>query len=322
MPKRYRIAIIGAGASGLMVAERLSAYDALDISVFEQLPSVGRKMLMAGKTGLNLSNNRPLADFIAQYHPPNAILKKAIANFPPTAVAAWCEALGVATYIGSSGRLFPVCMKAAPLLRAWVAKLQANHVKIYCRQQCLALNDNQLTILDSVSGDCCDECFDVIILACGGNSYARLGATGAWTQWLDKHKLTPFFASNVGVLYAWSDYMADFFGQPIKGVKATAGEQSLMGDVMISHYGLEGGIIYALNHALRATQTLYLDLLPAISVSDLEAKLSRQRKQSLGNRLKKCGLDATKIALFFEYKARYPNSIDWRNDKQLSLIHI
>lgn len=307
------VAIIGAGASGLMAADALSAYahQGLQISVFEQMPSAARKILMAGKTGLNLSNNKPLADFNAAYYPSDWV-GQYVAKYHTPWLIAWLDMLGIETFVGSTGRIFPKSMKAAPLVRRWLARLQANGVALFYRKRCVGIHGNQVAFVPSHTplAQPSYQCFDAIILACGGGSYARLGSDGAWQAWFDNDEITPFYASNVGVVYPWSPYMSKFFGQPLKRVRlwtnANGKHHEALGDVVISHYGLESGTVYQLNHAIRQQLNnsgyamLHIDLSPDVSYDTLLSKLNSYQKQSLPNRLRKLGLDKAKIALVQE----------------------
>ncbi|TCM70895.1 hypothetical protein EC844_101169 [Acinetobacter calcoaceticus] len=310
MPTK-RIAIVGAGPAGLMAAEVLSQWD-YEIHVFEQKPSAARKFLMAGKTGLNISHAEPLAQFVQRY---DAVewLKPWLENCDATWIQAWMHDLGISSYIGSSGRVFPVEMKAAPLLRAWLRRLVEAKVQFHYRHQVLDLKAQQLTVqqLNSDAAQAQQLEFDAIILACGAVSWPQLGSDGAWQQWLSATEIDPFQASNVGVLRTWSSYMQPLFGQPLKRVAAWVetqdriNEQSI-GDIVISHYGLESGLIYKQGRALRqqraeqATMSLYLDLLPELSEAQLTQKLRPQAKQSTANLWRKAGLDQTKAALLRE----------------------
>ena len=294
-----RIAIVGAGPAGLMAAEVLSQYD-YEICVFEQKPSAARKFLMAGKTGLNISHAEPVAQFIQRYDQANW-LAPWIQQWDATWIQQWMQGLGIGAYVGSSGRIFPLEMKAAPLLRAWLKRLQQDGVSFFYRHQVLALHEQQLSVLDLKNQTERSEQFDAIVLACGAVSWSQLGSDGAWQKWLDADSLTPFQASNAGVEYPWSRFMQPVFGQPLKRVEAwVAGTEKTMGDIVVSHYGLESGLIYKQGRALREQakqgqrMQLCLDLLPELSVAELTAKLSANKKQSLSNIWRKAGLDSTK----------------------------
>lgn len=298
-----RIAIIGAGPAGLMAAEVLSQYN-YDIEVYEQKPSAARKFLMAGKTGLNISHAEPVEMFIQRYDHA-AWLGPWIKECDAAWIQNWMEGLGIESYIGSSGRVFPVEMKAAPLLRAWLKRLIANGVKFHYRHRCVALSGNQLTVENQIQSF--TKSYDAIILACGAVSWSQLGSDGAWQQWLSTDEIEPFQASNVGVLKAWSPFMRDCFGQPLKRVNAwVQPDQQTYGDIVVAHYGLESGVIYKLGRELRQLLVqnqplqLHLDLLPDLSIEQLEKKLQGNKKQSITNIWRKAGLDHVKINLLRE----------------------
>ena len=298
-----RIAIIGAGPAGLMAAEVLSQYN-YDIEVYEQKPSAARKFLMAGKTGLNISHAEPVATFIQRYDHAEW-LGSWIEQWDAKWIQDWMHGLGIESYIGSSGRVFPVEMKAAPLLRAWLKRLIANGVKFHYRHRCVALSGNQLTLENQKQTF--TTSYDAIILACGAVSWSQLGSDGAWQQWLSTDEIEPFQASNVGVLKAWSPFMQDCFGQPLKRVNAwVQPDQQTYGDIVVTHYGLESGVIYKLGRELRQLLVqnqplqLHLDLLPDLSIEQLEKKLQGNKKQSITNIWRKAGLDHVKINLLRE----------------------
>lgn len=316
MPNK-RIAIIGAGPAGLMAAEVLSQYD-YTIDVFEQKPSAARKFLMAGKTGLNISHNEPVADFIQRYDQAEW-LAPWIKHWDAVWIQNWMHSLGIESYIGSSGRVFPVEMKAAPLLRAWLKRLMTAKVKFHYRHRCVELSKNELTIENQTQRF--STSYDAIVLACGAVSWTQLGSDGLWQDWLAQGEIETFQPSNVGVLKSWSPFMQDCFGQPLKRVDAwvNAGNKT-HGDIVITHYGLESGVIYKLGRDLRALNAnhqvlqLYLDLLPDISLTQLENKLQGNKKQSLTNIWRKAGLDQVKINLIREVVAK----AQWSDAKQMA----
>ncbi|MEG2271586.1 MAG: TIGR03862 family flavoprotein [Acinetobacter sp.] len=301
MPKR--IAIIGAGPAGLMAAEVLSQYD-YAIDVFEQKPSAARKFLMAGKTGLNISHAEPMDTFIHRYDHAEW-LRAWISQCDAQWIQHWMHDLGIDSYIGSSGRIFPVEMKAAPLLRAWLKRLVANGVQFHYRHRCVNLSGNQLTF--EHQQQLVTQSYDAIVLACGAVSWSQLGSDGEWQKWLLNDEIEPFQASNVGVLKSWSPFMQDCFGQPLKRVNAWVhADQPTHGDIVITHYGLESGVIYKLGRELRGLDKqnqklqLNLDLIPDVSIEQLEQKLQGNKKQSLTNLWRKAGLDTVKINLLRE----------------------
>ncbi|MDY6449997.1 TIGR03862 family flavoprotein [Acinetobacter faecalis] len=304
-----RVAIIGAGPAGLMAAEVLSQQN-YDVHVYEQKPSAARKFLMAGKTGLNISHAEPVDVFVQRYDRVEWLspwVKQWDANW----IQAWMKSLGIESYIGTSGRVFPIEMKAAPLLRAWLKRLMEDGVKFHYRHQVLDLKDAILSIQNLVSNQISQEKFDAIVLACGAVSWSKLGSDGAWQKWLNTSEIETFQASNAGVEIAWSKFMQPVFGEPLKRVEAWVnnGDKS-SGDIVISHYGLESGLVYKQGRALREqvkrgeSMALTLDLLPDQSIEQLAKKLQPSKKQSLSNIWRKAGLDTAKANLVRELVAK------------------
>ena len=322
MPSK-RVVIVGAGPAGLACAEVLSELGDYNITIYEQKPSAARKFLMAGKTGLNISHAEDLDHFISRYDHANW-LRPMLETCNAETIQAWMKGLGIESYIGSSGRIFPNEMKAAPLLRAWLKRLQDRGVKFRYRHQVLAIQNQSLTVLDLVQQQQNHITADAIVLACGAVSWPQLGSDGKWQNWLDASIIQPFIASNVGVLVNWSEYLQPIFGQPLKRIQAwVAGQVPQFGEMVISHYGLEGGLVYRCNRDLReAMQTqshaiLYLDLLPDLSQEQILQKLQQGKKQSLNTLWQKIGLDKTKIALIRDVVSKN----DW-NDAIKMAQHI
>ena len=306
---KKRIAIIGAGPAGLMAAEVLSQYD-YDIHVYEQKPSAARKFLMAGKTGLNISHAEDVDVFVQRYDQVEW-LSPWVKQWGATWIQSWMKSLGIESYIGTSGRVFPIEMKAAPLLRAWLKRLMEDGVKFHYRHQVLDINDANLSVQNLVSEQILEEKFDAIVLACGAVSWSKLGSDGAWQKWLNTSEIETFQASNAGVEIAWSKFMQPVFGEPLKRVEAWVndGDKS-SGDIVISHYGLESGLVYKQGRALREqvkggqSMALTLDLLPDQGVEQLAKKLQPSKKQSLSNIWRKAGLDTAKANLVRELVAK------------------
>lgn len=322
MPSK-RVVIVGAGPAGLACAEVLSELGDYNITIYEQKPSAARKFLMAGKTGLNISHAEDLDHFISRYDHAN-LLRPMLETCNAETIQAWMKGLGIESYIGSSGRIFPNEMKAAPLLRAWLRRLQDRGVKFRYRHQVLAIQNQSLTVLDLVQQQQNHITADAIVLACGAVSWPQLGSDGKWQNWLESCMIQPFSASNVGVLVNWSEYLQPIFGQPLKRIQAwVAGQVPQFGEMVISHYGLEGGLVYRCNRDLReAMQTqshaiLYLDLLPDLSQEQILQKLQQGKKQSLNTIWQKIGLDKTKIALIRDVISKN----DW-NDPLKMAQHI
>ncbi|WP_288417379.1 TIGR03862 family flavoprotein [uncultured Acinetobacter sp.] len=322
MPNK-QIAIIGAGPAGLACAEVLSALGTYDITVYEQKPSAARKFLMAGKTGLNISHAEALDTFLTRYDHTDW-LEPMIQPFHAQQIQTWMQELGIASYVGSSGRIFPNEMKAAPLLRAWLKRLQDRGVTFRYRHEVINVSDLELSVVDIQQQQHRTVLVDAVVLACGAVSWPQLGSDGKWQAWLKPEQIQPFQASNVGVLVNWSAYLAPIFGQPLKRIQAWVdGRAPQFGEMVISHYGLEGGLVYRCNRDLReAMQSqnssfLYLDLLPDQRVEQILQKLQQGNKQSLNTVWQKAGLDKTKIALIRDVVPK----TDW-NDAQKMAQHI
>ena len=303
-----KIAIIGAGPAGLMAAEVLSqsSNSNYEIHVFEQKPSAARKFLMAGKTGLNISHAESIDQFIQRYDQVEW-LAPWVQKWDAVWIQNWMKDLGIESYIGTSGRIFPIEMKAAPLLRAWLKRLADYQVQFHYRHQVIGLKNDQLKILNQKDDETVEQNFDAIILACGAVSWSRLGSDGAWENWISSDEVESFQASNAGVVYSWSDYMQSVFGQPLKRVEAWVDDsEKTQGDIVISHYGLESGLIYKQGRALRKLvqqnkpMSIYLDLLPDQSIQQLAQKLQPSKKQSTNNIWRKAGLDTAKANLVRE----------------------
>ncbi len=312
---KKRIAIIGAGPAGLMAAEVLSQWD-YDVHVYEQKPSAARKFLMAGKTGLNISHAEPFEQFIQRYDRADR-LADWIRRWDATWIQNWMRGLSIESYVGSSGRIFPVEMKAAPLLRAWLKRLTEQGIQFHYRHACLGIQSNTVKIQDLVQQREFSEDFDAIVLACGAVSWPQLGSDGQWQQWLAADLLNPFQASNAGVEREWSTFMQAVFGQPLKRVVAWVDvKEKSQGDIVITHYGLESGLIYKLGRALRqqSEMQLMLDLLPELSHAQLVQKLQPSKKQSLSNLWRKAGLDAAKASLVRELIPK----ADWHDPEKLA----
>ena len=289
------VAVIGGGPAGLMAAEVVSAAGR-SVTVFEKMPTFGRKFLMAGRGGLNLTHSEDFTRFAGRYGAANATLRPMLEAFPPSALIAWAEGLGQETFVGTSGRVFPRALKASPLLRAWLARLEGQGVSLRTRAQWNGWTaDGALDFLTPEGPEIVRP--RATILALGGASWARLGSDGAWAPLLEARgaAVAPFAAANSGFDVAWSPVFRErFAGEPLKNIGLRLGEATARGDAMIAGYGLEGGAVYALGAAPREAiarsgrAVIEIDLRPDLSVEALAARLARPRAgQSLANFLRK-----------------------------------
>ncbi len=292
--------VIGAGPAGLMAAETL-ANAGHQVHVIEAKPSIGRKFLMAGKSGLNLTKDEPLPYFIAQYGQSAAWLNPMLAEFGPPEVQAWAQSLGQPIFTGSTGRVFPKAMKASPLLRAWLGRLDTLGVTHTTNWRWQGFRDGALVFATAQGEQTLRPA--CTILALGGASWARLGSDGAWASELAAVGvgLSPFQPANMGFAVDWSPHMAPHFGKPIKSTLLTAGPLHTRGEWVITARGIEGGAIYTLSRALRDGHPLVIDLLPDLSHTTVTQRLEKQGKTSLSTYLRKAlHLDPARIALVQE----------------------
>jgi uncharacterized flavoprotein (TIGR03862 family) len=292
---KANIAVIGAGPAGLMAAEVL-AQGGAGVTVYDAMPSAGRKLLMAGRGGLNLTHSEALPEFLTRYREATPHLAAAISAFPPDRLREWSEALGQPTFVGSSGRVFPKAFKASPLLRAWLRRLDAMGVQFALRHRWTGWDENG-RLLFHTPNDTSSIDARATVLALGGASWPRLGSDGAWAEMLTAKGVTisPFAPANCGFTVAWSDVFRDRFeAQPLKGVALSFGSHTVRGEAIITRTGIEGGAIYALSADLREAvagsgqATLHIALRPDLETHDLAARLSAPKgKQSLSNWLRK-----------------------------------
>ncbi|MFT7311782.1 MAG: putative flavoprotein (TIGR03862 family) [Paracoccaceae bacterium] len=292
--------VIGTGPAGLMAAEAL-ARNGHSVTIAEAKPSPGRKFLMAGKSGLNITKDEP-QDSFARSLSPAGPLAPMLTRFGPVQATDFAEALGQSVFTGSSGRVFPKSMKASPLLRAWMARLDGMGVTLKTRWRWVGWDKGE-TLFDTPQGRVTLEP-DVTILALGGASWARLGSDGLWTGALQEAgaTVTPFQGTNVGFNVAWSAHMTTHFGTPVKSVRLTAGGPTTLGEFIVSRSGIEGSGIYALSSALRTGAPLKIDLMPDWSTDKITQSIARPRgKTNLTNHLRKVlKLPPVKLALLRE----------------------
>ena len=288
------VAIVGAGPAGLIAAEILSA-NGVRVTVFDRMASPGRKLLMAGRGGLNLTSSEGFEAFVSRYGEAAPWLRPILEAFPPKMLRAWADGVGQETFIGSSGRVFPKAMKASPLLRALLKRLAAQGVEFRLRHDWLGW-DEAGDLLFAADGERVAVKADATLLALGGASWPRLGSNGAWAEIVKARgvAVTSLKPANCGYLCAWSERFKTFAGQPLKNIALTFAGQSLRGEAMVTTYGIEGGGIYTLSRALReeiavhCRATLTIDLRPDLTAADIAAKLTVAKPgQSQSNSLRK-----------------------------------
>jgi uncharacterized flavoprotein (TIGR03862 family) len=303
-----QIAIIGGGPSGLMAAEIL-ANKGHAVTVYDKMPSLGRKLLMAGRGGLNITHSEPVEKFISRYREKADWLTPYINNFTPTDLQKWCNELGQETFIGSSGRIFPKAMKAAPLLRAWLKRLNNAGVKFAMKHNWQGWQGDKLHFKAPENKDILIKP-DATLLALGGASWPKLGSDGAWVKYLTDIgvEISNLKPANCGFEVEWSEYFKqNFAGQPVKPVSIKCMKYSQQGEVMITSSGIEGGAVYALSAVIRDEilknnhADISLDLRPNMNIEDLHKKLSKPKgKQSFSSFMRKAGFSSLIVNLLRE----------------------
>jgi hypothetical protein len=306
-------AVIGAGPAGLMAAEAL-ARQGRAVHVFDGMPSVGRKFLLAGKGGLNLTHSEPWERFVTRYGPRPPQLQAALDGFRAQALRDWAAVLGVDTFVGSSGRVFPKDLKAAPLLRAWLHRLRGQGVQLHMRHRWLGWAGDGTLRMATPLGERRVQA-RATVLALGGASWQRLGSDGAWWPWLQAADvaLQPLVPSNCGFDVAWSEKLQrEHAGAPLKGVRLSFEDFDQAGEMVLSASGIEGSLVYAASSRLRdaiardGAATLCLDLLPLREPEWVNRELAHPRgSRSLGSHLQsRLNLGAAKAALLWEVVVR------------------
>ena len=301
--------VIGAGPAGLMAAEMLTDRGH-KVILAEAKPSVGRKLQMAGKSGLNLTKDEDFETFINAYGDTKDWLLPMLAEFSNKDVVTWAQALNQEVFTGSTGRVFPKAMKASPLLRAWMLRLNDKGLIFKTKYRWTGF-EGQAVQFETPNGP---EVIlaDAVVLALGGASWARLGSDGAWAPILVKQdiEIAPFLPANVGFSVNWSQHMVPHFGQPVKSVALIAGQIRQRGEFIISSKGVEGSGIYAVSRALRDGAGLAIDLFPDLTLATIKTRLEKpQGKNSLANHLRKVlKFDTTRLALLQECARPLPKN--------------
>ncbi len=312
--RNTQLAVVGGGPAGLMAAETARAAG-IAVDVFECKGSVGRKFLIAGKGGLNLTHSDPFPTFLARYGERAAQIEPLLRDFDAEALRQWARGLGVDTFVGSSGRVFPSDLKAAPLLRAWVRRLREQAVAFHVQHRCLGWNGDGELRFATPDGECAVRA-EAVIFALGGGSWPQLGSDAAWVSWLREAGvgISELRPANCGFDVAWSRHFAErFAGHPLKPLRifsndAQGREHALQGECVVSADGIEGSLIYALSAHLRETiaqrgeAIVHLDLTPGRDSARLLSELSQARKgRSLSEHLRRrTGIGGVKAGLIFE----------------------
>lgn len=297
-PSGPTAAVIGGGPAGLIAAERLAGAG-FGVTVYEQRPSVGRTLLLAGRGGLNITHSEPFATVLGRYGDQSPRLRAALERFGPAELCAWCAELGEPTFIGSSGRVFPASFRATPLLRAWLGRLEKLGVKIAVRHRWLGWAESGSHRFSLADGSIVDVVTDVTVVALGGASWPRVGGDGSWVSSFAEARIdvAPLRPANVGVRVAWSTgFVERFAGSPIKNIAVTVGSTRVRGDPVVTEAGLEGGPIYGVGAETRAELDrrgrcrMLLDLHPDVSPAGLAERLARRRpKDSMSTFLRRAG---------------------------------
>src|SRR5688500_4261441 len=304
------VAVIGGGPAGLMAAEVIGA-QGVKVDVYDSMPSVARKFLMAGKSGLNITHSEPFEQFVSRYGKRRAQIEPLLKNFGPGELRQWVHGLGIETFIGTSGRVFPIGMKASPLLRAWLKRLDDSGVVFHLRHKWTGWLPDRSLKLETPEGEQAIKT-DAVLLALGGGSWSRLGSDGAWVLWLEQAevRVEPLKPSNCGFDVDWSPHFRERFdGHPIKSVVISFGSFRQQGEFIVTKEGVEGGLIYMASAMIRdeisaqGKAVISLDITPDRSREWLTERISKPRgSRTMANHLEKTvGIKGVKAGLLHEF---------------------
>lgn len=304
------VAVIGGGPAGLMAAEVISGHG-VKVDIYDSMPSVGRKFLMAGKSGLNITHSEPFEQFISRYGNRRAQIEPMLKVFSAKELIDWVYGLGIETFVGTSGRVFPAGMKASPLLRAWIKRLKEAGVEFHLRHKWVGWNEDKSLKFETPDG-IKNINADAVVLALGGGSWSRLGSDGVWVNWLDQAgvKIEPLKPSNCGFDVAWSPHFRNKFdGYPIKSVILSFKDFHQQGEFIVTKDGVEGSLIYVVSAMIRdeiyekGAAVISLDLKPDRTIEWIKEKLSKPRgSRSMSSHLEKTlGIKDVKAGLLHEF---------------------
>lgn len=319
------VAVIGGGPAGLMAAEIISAHHVV-VDVYDSMPSLGRKFLMAGKSGLNITHSEPFKQFVSRFGKRHAQIEPMLQKFGPDELRQWVHGLGIETFVGTSGRVFPVGMKASPLLRAWLKRLTDSSVTFYLRHKWHGWDADQSLKFETPDGEKAIASY-ATVLALGGGSWSRLGSDGAWVPWLEQvgAQVEPLKPSNCGFDVAWTPHFRERYdGHPVKSVVLSFGSFRQQGEFIVTKEGVEGGLIYTASAILRdeisarGKAIISLDMAPDRSLEWLAEKLSKPRgSRTLASHLEKTiGIKGVKAGLLHEFLPRK----DFANVERLAIF--